>query len=91
MSRYLLVAAICGALSLMAGPLHAATKVQVETHRSEAPVDVKQKRPQPSDKGVGISFAASARVAADGTIEYKCVEVHGTEGRQGKPHFHEEL
>ncbi len=90
MSRFLLVAAACGVLGLMAAPLSAATKVQVETHRSDTPVNAKAKRIQASDKAVGISFAARAKIAPDGSIQYDCVEDHADSGRQGKPHSHEE-
>lgn len=90
MSRFLLVTALCGALGLAAGPLLAAEKVQVQTHRSETPADAKVKRTQTTEKVVGVSFEARARIAANGTIQYDCLENHGGDGRQSKPHFHEE-
>jgi len=90
MSRLLVIAAICGGLGVVSAPLRAADKVQLETHRQEGPLDVKEKRAQAVGKVPAVSFAAQARLKADGTIQYDCVEDHGNGSRQAKPHFHEE-
>lgn len=81
---------LIGVLSVAAMPLHAADKVVVETHVQEGSLTAKSVRAELAKQGPSIRFAARARIAADGSIQYDCDELPSGAARQGKPHVNEE-